>query len=956
MADQGLFDEAIKHYRQADELWATARSPDRKIALVNWADALHSKQLFLEAAQKWRKAIEVDPEDPDSYNGLGPALEAQEQWDGAIQQYRKADALWAKANSPDRKLALVNWADALRSKKLYGEAAEKYREAIQVDSKYAASYNGLGVALKAQEHFDEAIEQYRRADELWGGQLARPEICADQLGHTLRSKKLYDEAAQKYTEVTEFDHEYANPYNGRGLVLAAQERFDEAIEQYRRADELWAKANSTDRKFALCNWADALRSKKLYEEAEQKSREAIEADPEYPGAYYILGCRWRHKSISTRRSNNIGGPTSCGRRPTRPIANLPCVTGPTRCARRSSTRRPSRSPARPSRPIRNTPSAHNILGLTLAAQEHFDKAIEQYQRADELWARGELDRPEICCMELCRRTLELERFDETIDKYQQAMKLDPKDAWGFFYYGNGLGACWRYREAIVQLEHAAFLAPEHPYHHHNKADFLFQLGRYEEGWKEWCVARDCYESVLRQGLRSGEDLQTAIYFADVLRELFSEYEESERYYRRVIEIRKDEASAWTGLAILYQQWAAAEKAPPDIRPRLSYAIYRAKELRKRIGQSDQFATLLSLADLDIETRNWPEARDSLDLAAAFCAGSRLKRSRVDTRLGLVCYGSEEYLDAIKHCRRALQVNPGDLTLRSNLGKALLRSKQFSAAHDEFAQVLESASGNIDALLGAAEVCISLADDGDRDQYRMAELHLTHAIQHGRNRESGSRRLRSSEVANIYYLRGYAQTKRFETEPPRTAPLVLLGALRDFRRCKAEDRRHPKAPDAIQKITRRLRTGTRRGACSSIGPARRFRGRCVCIPVRTIGILLPGNRHPRRILAAGEKRGNRRQDLYRADFWRVAVHDRRSLPAKSTQAQGPRDRVGKGLDRPGLRAIHSRHQPLRIAYPLSRRRRMGQNGAAIVPQDEVADPAILPPSEPFLGRIRPQQVE
>ena len=181
----------------------------------------------------------------------------------------------------------------------------------------------------------------------------------------------------------------------------------------------------------------------------------------------------------------------------------------------------------------------------------------------------------------------------------------------------------------------------------------------------------------------------------------------------------------------------SEDAQSEIRARLTYAIHRAKELlRSQLGKGEQLRTLLSLADLQIEIRDWPEARQSLALAASFCGESRLKRADIDNRLGLVCHWSEEHTEAVKHLRQALMVNPGDLTLRKNLGMALLRLKQFKAAQDEFARVLKNAPAHVDALLGAAEVCIELADDGDSDQYRVAEQYLTRALQHGRNRESG----------------------------------------------------------------------------------------------------------------------------------------------------------------------------------------------------------------------------
>jgi tetratricopeptide (TPR) repeat protein len=74
-----------------------------------------------------------------------------------------------------------------------------------------------------------------------------------------------------------------------GKALADQERFDDAITQYRKADELWQKAGSQDRKRALCCWADALREQEHYDEASDTCQEAIRVDPEYADAYLQLG-------------------------------------------------------------------------------------------------------------------------------------------------------------------------------------------------------------------------------------------------------------------------------------------------------------------------------------------------------------------------------------------------------------------------------------------------------------------------------------------------------------------------------------------------------------------------------------------------------------------------------------------------------------------------------------------
>ena len=492
-------------------------------------------------------------------------------------------------------------------------------------------------------------------------------------------------------------------------------------------------------------------------------------------------------------------PLRCGRRPGLPTGSLRCYTWARALVSKKLYEEAAKKCGEAIAIDPNFAPAYNGLGIALAGQERFDEAIEQFRKADGLWENAKSDDRKFALWNLGMALLQQERFDDAIANFAQATTVAPDDAMAFFYYGLGLIACWRYRDGIAQFEHAALLDRRNPDPHHNKAYALFALGRYEEGWKEWWITRDRYENLVPMELRNEEDSQKALHFADLLREVFSEYAKSEEYYQRVIRRRGDNASAWTGLAILYQQWADSEDAQSEIRARLTYAIHRAKELlRSQLGKGEQLRTLLSLADLQIEIRDRPEARQSLALAASFCGESRLKRADIDNRLGLVCHWSEEHTEAVKHLRQALMVNPGDLTLRKNLGMALLRLKQFKAAQDEFARVLKNAPAHVDALLGAAEVCIELADDGDSDQYRVAEQYLTRALQHGRNRESGSKRLRSADLGNIYYLRGYARTKCYEFDASGVVSMTLLSALADFRHCRQADPNHPKSAGCDRK--------------------------------------------------------------------------------------------------------------------------------------------------------------
>jgi tetratricopeptide (TPR) repeat protein len=400
-----------------------------------------------------------------------------------------------------------------------------------------------------------------------------------------------------------------------------------------------------------------------------------------------------------------------------------------------------------------------------------------------------------------------EKFEDAKTKFDCAQKMVKGDAKAVYLYGYSLTDLGQYQDAIVQFDKASALDQDDPLPRHSKAGLLFQLGRYEEGWKEWWAARQCYERLLDGELRGAAHSRNAIILAGVLGEIFEAYEDSDKLYKQVLERQDGNANASVGRATLNQQWANSDaKKPAEIHARLSYLVRRSSELLKRqLGKGIDFQTYLALADLYIEFCDWTEAREQLDLADSLCGGSTLKRGRVTERRGLVCYHMGQHAEAVEKFRQALLVRPDSLDLRSNLGNALLRLKQFETAQNEFARVLKDGPGNIDALCGAAQVHIELAEDGDPDQYEIAVQYLTDALEHGRYKESGSKRLQNRDLANIYYARGYARTKSYEANASRTTSIKSLEpAFNDFQKCKELDPIHCKARAAIEKINKRRR--------------------------------------------------------------------------------------------------------------------------------------------------------
>jgi tetratricopeptide (TPR) repeat protein len=92
------------------------------------------KKLFLQANTMLQKAIKAETLDPSEfgpiYNALGYAYFAQEQYDLAIKQYKKAIEL-----EPEYVMAMNNLGHAYEQKKLVAQALAIYEQALQLDDR-----------------------------------------------------------------------------------------------------------------------------------------------------------------------------------------------------------------------------------------------------------------------------------------------------------------------------------------------------------------------------------------------------------------------------------------------------------------------------------------------------------------------------------------------------------------------------------------------------------------------------------------------------------------------------------------------------------------------------------------------------------------------------------------------------------------------------------------------------
>jgi tetratricopeptide (TPR) repeat protein len=151
--------------------------------------------------------------------------------------WKNSETLWTDTirKFPHRiDIAYNNLGVVLRDQGKFDEAISHYREAIRLRGNNAEAHYNLGIVLADQGKFDEAISHYREAIRLKHNYVK----AHNNLGYALAAQGKFDEAISHFREAIRLEDNYVEAHNNLGIVLAQTGRFEEAIQQLRRALEL----------------------------------------------------------------------------------------------------------------------------------------------------------------------------------------------------------------------------------------------------------------------------------------------------------------------------------------------------------------------------------------------------------------------------------------------------------------------------------------------------------------------------------------------------------------------------------------------------------------------------------------------------------------------------------------------------------------------------------------------
>ena len=179
-----------------------------------------------EMIQLLNQALAIKPDDPDTLNNLGIALDEEGNVTAAIAAYEQALAI--KPDDPD---TLANLGISLNRQGNVAGAVAAYGKALTIKPDYADALSNLGMALHGQGNVTAAIAAYGKALTI------KPHFpeALNNLGIALSRQGNVTSAVAAYGKALTIKPDYADALSNLGMALHGQGNFAAAINAYKTA-------------------------------------------------------------------------------------------------------------------------------------------------------------------------------------------------------------------------------------------------------------------------------------------------------------------------------------------------------------------------------------------------------------------------------------------------------------------------------------------------------------------------------------------------------------------------------------------------------------------------------------------------------------------------------------------------------------------------------------------------
>jgi tetratricopeptide (TPR) repeat protein len=244
LRDEGAQEELIRALRAAKAPAGAARSSENRPAPAEHrGDALNSErarlaseitlgqqlerqQMWPQAEQQYRAALNLDPDSALVHLGLGRVLAAENQRQEAIDQYRAAIRL-----QPDIASSHTALGDLLMETGAEKGAIAEYNEAIRLDPNDAGMRGKTAAILYSEGNVKAAIAEYR---DLEGLQPNDPDVHY-WLGRALYAGSDLQDAVAEFRQALRLKPDFSQVHAALGDALLKEGDRRGALEEYRKS-------------------------------------------------------------------------------------------------------------------------------------------------------------------------------------------------------------------------------------------------------------------------------------------------------------------------------------------------------------------------------------------------------------------------------------------------------------------------------------------------------------------------------------------------------------------------------------------------------------------------------------------------------------------------------------------------------------------------------------------------
>ena len=206
---QGRFEDAVKLCREGLNY-----HPEKVQLHSNLGLALMQEGKIDEAISELETAVKLGS-DAMAYNNLALAISSKGEYDTAVEYYRKAIRL-----EPQNPEGYYNLANLYMTIKNSDKAITKYKQAVRLNPNYAKAYGNLAIVLAQQNRPEEALENFIKV-----AQLEPNSIDAHfNLAAALSGNGQFDKAADQYRRVLAIDPNDVEARKGLEAAIAAQNK------------------------------------------------------------------------------------------------------------------------------------------------------------------------------------------------------------------------------------------------------------------------------------------------------------------------------------------------------------------------------------------------------------------------------------------------------------------------------------------------------------------------------------------------------------------------------------------------------------------------------------------------------------------------------------------------------------------------------------------------------------